>query len=144
MRTEYTQEDGEEVLRRAIAIDAMESHAKDVVRRTAEELGVSPEAVAQAEREYFLERRKQTEVKEFLKHQRASFFSHLGSYLIVNAFLVFIDVVRDHSLSWAYYPLLGWGVGLAFHAMSTFNTRGEDFQEEFEAWRSQRAAHEDK
>jgi len=144
MRTEYTHEDGEEVLRRAIAIDAVETHAKDVVRRTADELGLSPEAVAQAEREYFAEKRKQGEVQEFVRHQRASFFSHLGSYLIVNAFLFFIDVARDHSISWAYYPLLGWGIGLAFHAMGTFNTRGEDFQKEFETWRAQRKASEDR
>lgn len=144
MRTEYSHEDGEEILRRAIAIDAMEARAKDVVRRTAEELGLSPEAVEQAEREYFAEKRKEAEVQEFVKHQRASFYSHLGSYLIINAFLFFLDFAGDHSISWAYYPLFGWGIGIAFHAMSTFNSRGEDFQQEFEAWKKQRRAAEDR
>ncbi|MDQ2985838.1 MAG: 2TM domain-containing protein [Armatimonadota bacterium] len=142
MRTEYTNEDGEEVLRRAIAIDTLETRTNDVVRRTADELGISSEALEQAEREYFMEKRERAEVKEFAGHQRRGFLSHLGSYVIVNAFLFAIDGLSDGRVQWAFYPLLGWGIGIAFHALSVFNTHGEDFQKEFEEWRAARRASE--
>ena len=143
MRTEYTHQDGEEVLKRAIAIEALETNVQDVVRRTAAELGLSEEAVERAEREYFIEKREQAEVEEFAKLQRRSFYSHLASYLIVNGFLFALDIFKDGRLSWAMYPLLGWGIGIAFHALSTFNRANEDFQEEFDAWRSERRAQEE-
>jgi hypothetical protein len=138
MRTEYTHDDGEEVLKRAIAIEALDTNAKDVVRRTAAELGVSEQAIEQAEKEYFKEKMEREEREQFAVHQRRGFFSHLASYVIVNSFLIILDLMRDGQLNWAMYPLLGWGIGIAFHAFGSFNRNSEDFQEEFEAWRAEK------
>jgi hypothetical protein len=135
---DFSQNDAEDILRRAVAIDTLQAHNKDVMLKTAEELGISREAVEQAEREHFLQKREKQEFAEFVRHQRQSFWSHLASYLIVNAFLFGIDVVSDGRLEWAIYPLLGWGIGLAFHAVGVFATKGEDFQKEFEEWRAAR------
>src|SRR5687768_4328527 len=143
MRTEYTHEDGDEVLRRAIAIDALETDTKDVVRRTAAELGVSEAAVERAEREYFKEKAKRGELERFASDQRKSFFSHLGTYLAVNAFLVGLNLMTDGRIDWAIYPLLGWGIGVALHAIGVFNRRAEDFQKQFEEWKRMRKASEE-
>ena len=143
MRTEYTHEDAEEVLRRAIAIDALDSNAKDVVRRTAAEIGVSEEAVERAEREYFKDKVKRAELEEFVAHQKRSFFSHLGTYVAVNAFLVGIDLLSDGKLEWAIYPLLGWGLGIVMHAIGIFSRTSEDFQKQFDEWKRMRSASED-
>lgn len=48
-----------------------------------------------------------------------AFFEHLGSYLIVNTTLFSIDWLSGGGW-WFHWPLLGWGVGLAFHGMSVF------------------------
>ncbi len=138
MRQEYRQDDGEEILRRAIAIDAMQGHNKEVLLKTAEELGISKEAVEQAEREYFTQQKEQGELAEFIRHQRRGFYSHLWSYVVVNSFLVCMDFFSNGRLEWAYWPVFGWGIGMAFHALSVFNTQSEDFQKEFEQWREQR------
>ncbi len=47
------------------------------------------------------------------------FYWNLASYLIINAFLHFLDL-KDGSYDWAYWPLLGWGIGIAFHAIEVF------------------------
>ena|SRR5688572_18552888 len=143
MRTEYTHEDAEEVLKRAIAIDTLDASAKDVVRRTAAEVGVSEAAVERAEREYFKEKVKRAELEEFVAHQKKSFFSHLGTYVAVNVFLVGIDLISDGRLEWAIYPLLGWGLGIAMHAIGLFSRSGEDFHKEFDEWKRSRRAAED-
>ena len=138
MRTEYTHEDGEEVLKRAIAIDALETNTKDVVRRTAAELGVSESAVERAEAEYFKEKHRKAELEQFAQDQRKGFYSHFGTYLAVMAFLVGFDVIRDGSLNWSLYALLGWGLGVVLHGVGVFTKRTEDFQVQFEEWKKMR------
>ncbi len=63
-----------------------------------------------------------------IARKRASFRSHLVSYLIVNAFLWAIwFFTHQHYYSndfdylpWPVWPMLGWGVGLAFHYASAY------------------------
>jgi hypothetical protein len=37
------------------------------------------------------------------------------------------------------WPILGWGIGLAFHAWGSLNSASESFQSEFAAFRKKRA-----
>ena len=39
---------------------------------------------------------------------------------IINAFLFFIDYRTDRVIDWAYWPLIGWGIGLLFHGLNIF------------------------
>lgn len=71
------------------------------------------------------------------------FYWNLSSYLIVNAFLTFLDLF-DGSLDWVYWPILGWGMGILFHAIEVFGkfntSRWEDrqIQKELERRKAQR------
>ncbi len=47
------------------------------------------------------------------------FYWNLASYIIVNLFFTFLDL-RDGSYDWAFWPLLGWGIGIGFHAIEVF------------------------
>lgn len=51
------------------------------------------------------------------------FYTHLAVYLAVNAGLFLINVVTSSNW-WFYWPMLGWGIGLAVHAMTIFVTDG--------------------
>jgi len=42
------------------------------------------------------------------------FLWHGATYLIVNTFLWFVDVLNG-SLDFAYWVSISWGIGLAFH-----------------------------
>ncbi|MEM1655663.1 MAG: 2TM domain-containing protein [Nitrososphaerota archaeon] len=60
------------------------------------------------------------EFKEALKELRVSrarrdFLSHLISYIIVNAFLIFINLWTSPGAIWFPWVLAAWGIGLAFH-----------------------------
>jgi hypothetical protein len=48
------------------------------------------------------------------------FYIHLGVYLIVNAALFTINMITNPDSLWFYWPLIGWGIGLAIHAFSFF------------------------
>ncbi|MGZ5351823.1 MAG: 2TM domain-containing protein [Actinomycetota bacterium] len=53
------------------------------------------------------------------KHE---FYPHLLAYVLVNAFLVVIWAISsDDGFFWPVFPILGWGIGLAFHAWDTFS-----------------------
>ena len=44
------------------------------------------------------------------------FYRHLAIYSIVNTILLVINLVNSPEHLWFYWPLFGWGIGLANHA----------------------------
>lgn len=51
------------------------------------------------------------------------FYLHLIVYMIINAMLLMLDLVTGPGF-WFFWPLMGWGIGLAMHALNTFRFRG--------------------
>jgi hypothetical protein len=47
------------------------------------------------------------------------FYVHLAIYLIVNSGLFLLNVLTSDGW-WFYWPLIGWGIGLAAHGFSVF------------------------
>jgi 2TM domain-containing protein len=52
--------------------------------------------------------------------KKSEFRSHLTSFLLVNAFLVGIWAFTGQGYFWPIWPILGWGVGVGFHAWDTY------------------------
>ena len=52
-----------------------------------------------------------------------AFFIHLAVYCIVNVLLFFIDLFSSPGLNWFYWPLMGWGFGLAVHGLVTYGLK---------------------
>lgn len=48
------------------------------------------------------------------------FYSNLLSYCIVIPFLIFINYRTSWEFQWFWFPMLGWGMGLIFHAFGVF------------------------
>lgn len=48
------------------------------------------------------------------------FYGHLLSYIIVMAFLIFINYFTFWGYKWFLFPLLGWGIGISIHAFTVF------------------------
>jgi hypothetical protein len=48
------------------------------------------------------------------------FYSHLAVYVLVNAFLVILNVMTSPGEYWFKWPLFGWGIGLVVHGISVF------------------------
>lgn len=54
-----------------------------------------------------------------LKNKR-DFRMHLGTYVIINLMLIGIWAIGGQGAFWPIWVLLGWGVGLGFHAWWVF------------------------
>jgi hypothetical protein len=135
----YEEGDAEEILKLAMSRSpAAGAISREKLLQTAEELGITPEALADAELKYERQKNEQQEFNEFIAQQRRGFFGHLTSYVIVNAFLVTINLITDPGDIWFHWPLLGWGIGIAFHAVGTFAKGSEMQREAFRDWRRRR------
>ena len=52
------------------------------------------------------------------------FYIHLSVYILVNAGLLLINLLSSPAALWFYWPLLGWGIGLAAHALAVLGVAG--------------------
>ncbi|MDR3024117.1 2TM domain-containing protein [Chryseobacterium sp.] len=68
-------------------------------------------------------KRAQKRVKEM-----KSFYMNLISYCTVCSFLIFINLYTSSRNQWFWFPVLGWGIGVASHAFQVFGV-GESWQE---------------
>jgi len=48
------------------------------------------------------------------------FYVNLASYCIVIPFLIFINLYTYSEVQWFWFPMLGWGMGVAFHGFEVF------------------------
>ena len=51
---------------------------------------------------------------------RLGFYRHLIVYLAVNTLLFILNLITSPHYLWFKWPLMGWGIGLFFHAVSLF------------------------
>ena len=56
---------------------------------------------------------------ERLKKKR-DFKTDLLAYVLVNASLVGIWAATNTTFFWPIFPMMGWGIGLVFHAWDTY------------------------
>lgn len=135
----YSDDEITEILRRAAHIDGSAELDRAILERTASELGISPEAVQQAEAEFRQGREEQEDRRAFTRHKWQEFYEHLASYFAVNGFLFFLDFAKDGSPSWFWYPFLGWGIAILIHFASMFRTfDNAEHEKEFKKWRRAR------
>jgi len=52
------------------------------------------------------------------------FYTSLMMYPIVIPFLIFINYKTSWSFQWFWFPMIGWGIGLLFHAYKVYFTDG--------------------
>ncbi len=60
------------------------------------------------------------------------FYSNLLAYCLVIPFLFFINYMTSPSYWWFWWPALGWGIGIGFHAFGVFGNNlifGKDWEE---------------
>lgn len=52
--------------------------------------------------------------------QKREFGAHLLAYGMVNTIFVVIWAVTGAGFFWPIFPLMGWGIGIAFHGWDAF------------------------
>jgi hypothetical protein len=75
-----------------------------------------------------------------IKYQKAKervaelqgFYIHLTVYVIVNLGLFLINMLASPGVLWFFWPLMGWGIAVALHALFVFGSGrflGADWEE---------------
>ncbi|MDD1781146.1 2TM domain-containing protein [Enterovibrio sp. ZSDZ35] len=67
---------------------------------------------------------KYTEEEERVMNQVRDikgFYSHLVTYVLVIGMLFVINLLTSPEYIWAWWPAMGWGIGLVVQALNTFD-----------------------
>lgn len=57
---------------------------------------------------------------EQIVNRKLSFYSHLAFFVIINCGLITINLLSSPNHWWAQWPILGWSIGVAAHALHIF------------------------
>ncbi|MGL6298475.1 MAG: 2TM domain-containing protein [Methanobacteriaceae archaeon] len=61
------------------------------------------------------------------------FYTHLITYIVVNTFLIIINLISSPNSFWFYWVTGFWGIGLFFHFLSVFvlnrNILGKEWED---------------
>ena len=124
---QYDSDEVTRIIRRALKLKQEDTISHQDLIDTAEEIGIDPQlletAIKQEQREF--EKEKFRKVR--LKRRKVGFYSHLWSYLIVNAALLLINNFTPGPW-WFQWSVLGWGIGLAFHFKAIYFPHGKRFE----------------
>lgn len=110
----------EQILMRAMELQQGEALSRSQLEEMASELGISPETLDAAEAKW----RQDLKRKQARQALKSRLKRHAIAYLAVNAFLFAIDL-SSGGLNWAFWPLLGWGLGLVMHAIALDGIGGD-------------------
>ena len=107
------------IIRRALKISNGDRISHRDLMDTAGQIGLDLQIVEMAIQQEQREFKKERIRNAAMRRRKAGFQWHLWSYLVVNAALLL-----THKLTpgpwWFHWPVLGWGIGLAFHFKAVY------------------------
>jgi hypothetical protein len=56
--------------------------------------------------------------------QLRGFYIHAAIYVAVNILVIAINLLASPAVLWFYWPMVGWGIGLAAHAAVVYGVGG--------------------
>ena len=57
--------------------------------------------------------------------EKLGLYIHIAAYIIINLFLIGLNLSVSPEAYWFQWPLIGWGIGLLFHALTVFLLYGK-------------------
>ena len=60
---------------------------------------------------------------------KVEFRIHLINYIVVNTILAILNLALTPEYIWFKWPLLGWGIGIIFHALNIFYSENTNIKE---------------
>ncbi len=131
----YNQEDIQQILNLAITRQADRGElSREQLLEIAAELGISTQHLLEAEQEWLVQQEERQKHYEFNLYRRSQLKQRVGKFLIINSFLVGLNVLTVGSLSWSLYILLFWGLGVGLSAWNTYQLQGEEYERAFQKW----------
>ncbi len=107
MAERYSAEQVQQILVAAMGQGEEDGFSRSQLAEMATDLGISPDALRQAEQIH-----PELPAQSAPEPKRQKFRQQLRTYAVVNTFLLALNFSLSGSITWAIYPLLGWGLGL--------------------------------
>lgn len=60
---------------------------------------------------------------------KVEFRIHMITYILVISLLAIINITQTPDYLWFMWPLLGWGIGIIFHALSVYYSGNTSIKE---------------
>ena len=124
---QYNTDEVNRIMRHALKLNNKDSVSHEDLMETARDMGLDPYILEAAIELENLEFKQEKIRKARLKRRKVGFYSHLWSYLIVNAALLLINNFTPGPW-WVQWSVLGWGIGLAFHFKAIYFPHGKRFE----------------
>ena len=112
---EYTRDEVEEILRRALETQPLETLSHEDLVASAVEAGINADDVEAAAQQIEEERELRLEEDSIVGHRKKRFLQSIYTYVVVNSGLFLIDVMSGPGW-WVQWVLAGWGIFLALGA----------------------------
>lgn len=117
----YSDEEVSAIIRRALtAGGGRDTIGHQELLDIARSSGISEASLEAAIQSDHLEGDLERAKEIYMKRLRKEFFNHLRAYVIVNGFLMFVNLFTGAGYLWVIWPMAGWGMGLLFHAADVF------------------------
>ena len=65
-------------------------------------------------------KRKPKYEEKTLREKQIDFKRHLRTYLVMSVFFIALNMMGHGRITWAVWPILGWGIGVAMQALSLY------------------------
>ena len=131
----YSQEAVQEILYLAITRKSDQGElSREQLWEIAAELNIDNDSLVAAEQDWLNHQSLARKHQEFNRYRQEQFRQKVIRYLIVNGFLVVIDLLAAGTLTWSRFILLIWGLVLALDAWKTWQTQGESYEQAFQRW----------
>ena len=131
----YSQEEVQEILHMAIARKSDQGElTREQLREIAAELEIDEQSLAAAEQDWLKQKSLVQKKQEFNEYRKDILKQKAIKYVIVNGFLISINVIGAGTITWATYILLVWGIGLSLDTWKTFHVQGEAYEQAFQNW----------
>ncbi|MGB5192474.1 MAG: 2TM domain-containing protein [Polyangiales bacterium] len=113
--TQYTRDEVEEILRRALETQPLETLSHEDLVASAVEAGIDADDVEAAARQIEEERELRLEEDRIVGHRKKRFLQSIYTFVVVNSGLFLIDIMSGPGW-WVQWVLAGWGIVLALGA----------------------------
>ncbi|NJR69692.1 MAG: 2TM domain-containing protein [Synechococcales cyanobacterium CRU_2_2] len=136
----YSPDDVQQILHLAIARQTQDQEdlTRSQLLEIGEELGISSTDLQAAESEWLKQRGELVHRQAFDRDRHQHFQQRSIKFIIINSFLVALNLLISGGLTWSLYVLVFGGLALAIRARKTYWLSGNEYRQQFESWQRKR------
>ncbi len=122
MSDTYTPEEAQAIFKKALQIKQGidQTLSREDIEKTAAEMGIDAAILKQAIQRHEEEQAGELEMQKERAEAVSGFKWNIASYAVVCPALFIFDFFDGGGINWAYWPLLGWGIGVIFHWLTVY------------------------